>query len=94
MRRNRIIWFCLWILSLVGISFYGGIISYGFFIAVTITPVFSLFYLPIFYSRHADRRLYLCCHKIGKFLTAFLVRIESMLIDGLFACAMTIETTT
>ena len=49
MRRNRIIWFCLWILSLVGISFHGGIISYGFFIAVTITPVFSLFYLLLVY---------------------------------------------
>ncbi|MBQ7959331.1 MAG: hypothetical protein IJ330_06465 [Oscillospiraceae bacterium] len=50
MRRNRIIWFCLWILSLVGISFHGGIISYGFFIAVTITPVFSLFYLLLVYA--------------------------------------------
>ena len=50
MRRNRIIWFCLWILSLVGISFYGGIISYGFFIAVTLTPVFSLFYLLLVYA--------------------------------------------
>lgn len=50
MRRNRIIWFCLWILSLVGISFYGGIISYGFFIAVTAVPVFSLFYLLLVYA--------------------------------------------
>lgn len=50
MRRNRIIWFCLWILSLVGISFYGGIISYGFFIAVTLIPVFSLFYLLLVYA--------------------------------------------
>lgn len=50
MRRNRIIWFCLWILSLIGISFRGGIISYGFFIAVTLTPVFSLFYLLLVYA--------------------------------------------
>lgn len=45
MKRNRIIWITLWILSVVGISFYGGSISYGFFFVMTLIPVFSLLYL-------------------------------------------------
>ena len=45
MLRNRILIGILWIVSLVGISFYGGTISYGFFIAVTLLPVLSFIYL-------------------------------------------------
>lgn len=45
MWRNRIIWLVLWIISLVGISFYGGNISYGFFYVMTAIPVISLLYL-------------------------------------------------
>lgn len=45
MRRNRIIWLCLWVLSLVGISFRGGAVSYGFFAALTLVPIISLLYL-------------------------------------------------
>lgn len=49
MRRNRIIWLCLWILSLVGISFRGGPISYGFFIVVSMVFVTSLLYVICVY---------------------------------------------
>ncbi|MBQ3842770.1 MAG: hypothetical protein II820_08775, partial [Ruminiclostridium sp.] len=45
MRRNRIIWFCLWVLSLVGISLKGGAVTYGFFAVLTLVPVFSGLYL-------------------------------------------------
>ena len=45
MLRNRIIVSLLWIVSLVGITFYGGTISYGFFIAVTLLPLLSFSYL-------------------------------------------------
>lgn len=45
MKRNRIIWFCMWILSLLGISFRGGAVSYGFFAVLTLIPFFSLLYL-------------------------------------------------
>lgn len=45
MRRNRLIFLCIWILSVVGISFYGGPISYGFFYLATLVPVVSLVYL-------------------------------------------------
>jgi Uncharacterized conserved protein (some members contain a von Willebrand factor type A (vWA) domain) len=45
MLRNRIIVGVLWIVSLVGISFYGGTISYGFFAAITLLPVLSFLYL-------------------------------------------------
>lgn len=45
MKRNRIILFLLWVLSLVGISFYGGPVSYGFFIMMTLLPLLSLLYL-------------------------------------------------
>ena len=45
MLRNRLIVGILWIVSLVGITFYGGTISYGFFIAVTLLPLISFGYL-------------------------------------------------
>ena len=45
MRRNRIIWLVLWILSLVGISFFGGPVSYGFFTLLTVLPVIAILYL-------------------------------------------------
>ena len=45
MTRNKILWFILWILSLVGISFYGGAVSYGAFFSLTLLPVISYLYL-------------------------------------------------
>lgn len=45
MNRNLIFLIALWILSLVGISFYGGAVSYGFFIVITLIPVISLLYM-------------------------------------------------
>lgn len=44
MTVNRIIFILLWILSLVGISYFGGPLSYGFFAAMTFIPVVSLLY--------------------------------------------------
>ena len=35
----------MWILSLIGISFRGGAVSYGLFAVLTLIPVFSLLYL-------------------------------------------------
>ncbi len=49
MRRNRIIWFCLWVLSVVGISLKGGTVTYGFFTLLTLAPFLSLFYLLAVY---------------------------------------------
>lgn len=43
------IWFCLWILSIIGISFWGGTVSYGFFVTLTLIPLFSLGYLLFVY---------------------------------------------
>ena len=45
MARNRIIYGILWVLSLVGISFFGGPVSYGIFTLLTLIPVISLLYL-------------------------------------------------
>jgi len=45
LKRNRILILLLWILSLVGISFYGGAVSYGFFIMVTMIPAMCGIYL-------------------------------------------------
>lgn len=50
MRRNRILWFLLWVLSLVGISFYGGTVSYGLFTLISLVPLFSLAYLLYVYA--------------------------------------------
>ena len=51
MKRNRIIWFGLWILSLVGISFYGGPVTYGILAVLTLIPVFCLIYARMVYNR-------------------------------------------
>ena len=45
MLRNRLIVLLLWILSLVAITFYGGPVSYGFFLLITLLPVASALYL-------------------------------------------------
>ena len=45
MKRNRILFAILWVVSLVGISLFGGPISYGFFALLTILPLISFLYL-------------------------------------------------
>ena len=49
MRRNRVILAILWLLSLVGISFFGGPVSYGFFTLFTLIPVICFLYLLFVY---------------------------------------------
>lgn len=49
MKRNRIIWFCLWVLSVIGISLRGGAVTYGLFTVLTLVPVISLLYLAAVY---------------------------------------------
>lgn len=49
LKKNRIIWAFLWIVSIVGISFWGGSISYGFFATMTLIPILSLTYLLFVY---------------------------------------------
>lgn len=45
MKRNRLIFLLTWILSVVGISFFGGTVSYGFFWTLTLLPFVMLAYL-------------------------------------------------
>lgn len=45
MRKRKWIWLCLWMLSLVGISLYGGAVSYGLFGALFVLPIVSFVYL-------------------------------------------------
>lgn len=45
MRIRRAILGVLWVLSLVAISFFGGIISYGLFFSITLLPCLALFYI-------------------------------------------------
>ena len=51
MLRNRLILAALWILSLVGISFLGGPVTYGFFAVMTLIPVILLIYLLLVLAR-------------------------------------------
>lgn len=86
MRRNRIIWFCLWILSLVGITFRGGVISYGIFALLTLIPVFSLLYLLIVYIlfhiyQNVERR-YVCVNEPVKYRFS-LVNESRVLFSGI-----------
>lgn len=45
MKKNRIVFGLLWVLSLVGISFFGGNISYSIFTMLTLIPVVCMVYL-------------------------------------------------
>ncbi|MBQ9483944.1 MAG: DUF58 domain-containing protein [Ruminiclostridium sp.] len=49
MKKNRIIWLCLWVLSLVGISIKGGPVTYGLFAMLTLVPAASALYLLAVY---------------------------------------------
>jgi len=49
MKMRRRILFALWILSLIGISTYGGAVSYGLFYAITLIPFISFAYLALVY---------------------------------------------
>lgn len=49
MTKNKLIWFCLWVLSVIGISFRGGPVTYGFFTLLSLIPVISLLYLFVVY---------------------------------------------
>lgn len=51
MNKRCIIWLFLWILSLVGISYYGGAVSYIFCYTMTMIPVISLVYLLCVFIR-------------------------------------------
>lgn len=51
MRKYRILFLCLWVLSLAAISVYGGVVSYGFFFGVSLLPVVSLTYIACVYFR-------------------------------------------
>ena len=45
MKRNRYLWLCLWVLSVIGISLKGGAVTYGCFAVLTLIPILSLLYL-------------------------------------------------
>lgn len=49
MKRNRYLWFCLWVLSVIGISLKGGAVTYGCFAVLTLIPLLSLLYLLAVY---------------------------------------------
>lgn len=49
MKRNRLIFAGLWILSVIGISIYGGPVTFGFFTLMTAIPLVSLLYLALVY---------------------------------------------
>lgn len=50
-RVRRLVFLCIWILSLVAISCFGGTVSYGIFFGVTLLPVVSLIYILCIYMR-------------------------------------------
>ena len=74
MLRNRLIVAALWILSLVGISFYGGPVTYGFFAVMTLIPVILLIYLLLVLARfkiyqHFESKDIVSDHKIPFYFT-------------------------
>lgn len=51
MKWRRWVLLELWLLSLIAISNYGGVVSYGFFFGITLIPVISWIYLLLVYWR-------------------------------------------
>lgn len=51
MRKNRILFLCLWALSLAAISYFGGAVSYGFFFGMSLLPLISLIYIGCVFLR-------------------------------------------
>lgn len=49
MRLHKLIYFGMWIISLIAISFYGGTISYGIFFGLTLLPICCFLYLIFVY---------------------------------------------
>lgn len=45
MKKHRLLFLCLWVLSLITISFFGGAVSYGFFFGMTLLPAVCLIYI-------------------------------------------------
>ena len=69
--RNRIVFLCLWVLSLVGISLYGGPISYGIFAMLTFLPVVSLFYVIYVYLSFRIYQVFHANHLVVDQITPF-----------------------
>lgn len=51
MKTGKFVLLVLFLLSLTGISFYGGTVSYGFFFGILLMPVISGIYLVYVYTR-------------------------------------------
>ncbi len=45
MKKNRIIWLVSFIISIILMSFYGGVVSYGLVLVLAVIPVISLLYI-------------------------------------------------
>ncbi len=74
MNRNRVIFVIAWILSLLGISFFGGALSYGVFALLTAVPVVSLLYLLCVFAffriyQEVDSRWLVAGHAVPFFFT-------------------------
>ena len=69
--RNRIVFLCLWVGSLVGISLYGGPISYGIFAMLTFLPVVSLFYVIYVYLSFRIYQVFHANHLVVDQITPF-----------------------
>lgn len=79
MKWRKFLWLLLWIVSLVGISFYGGAVTYGFFFALTLLPVVSFLYLIFVYFhfkiyQEIESRNIVCGQPLSYY---FLLRNES-----------------
>ena len=68
MKRNRILFLIAWIASVVGISFFGGPVSYGFFALLTLLPLISLLYLYVLPHLSGIGRKASCRKSHGTFL--------------------------
>lgn len=77
MRRNWLILAALWILSLVGISFFGGTISYGFFAVVTMIPLASLLYLILVLARFKVYQHFECPEIVSNHVVPFYFTLQN-----------------
>ncbi len=77
MSRNLLVILILWLISLVGISFFGGPVSYGFFMVLTLIPIVSLVYLILVLVRFKIYQRFECYEIVSDHVVPFYFTLQN-----------------
>ena len=77
MSRNLLVILVLWLISLAGISFFGGPVSYGFFMVLTLIPAVSLLYLVLVLVRFKIYQQFECYEIVSDHVVPFYFTLQN-----------------